>query len=188
MVQMKEVRDVLVFVVVLSGLLLFAPAVWAQPPVATGIDAVHDQCLVNCFGREDQSQMLGCLIGCDNAAAERVGDEEVTLSSEDYVAQWGNGGVTAASACHSTAPCPAEYDSCASWSSYSNCGDPYCGIYRYCCADLGPTGPQPNIPNCELFGDALRQYRERYRVCFNASGQSCTEYQRTSVVAGCGCF
>jgi len=189
MVQMKEVKDVLVFVVVLSGLLLFAPAGWAKPPAVAGVDVVHDRCLVNCFGLEDQSQMLGCLIGCDNAAAERTVDEEVTLSSEEYVARWGNGGVTAASACHGTAPCPAEYGSCASWSSYTACGGPYCGTYIYCCEPLGPTGPAPSAPNCDFYyGDALRQYKERYRVCFNASGQSCTEYQRTSYIIGCGCF
>jgi hypothetical protein len=31
------------------------------------------------------------------------------------------------------------------------------------------------------------QNAERYRVCFNAQGQSCTEYQLTNISIGCGC-
>ena len=33
----------------------------------------------------------------------------------------------------------------------------------------------------------MKQRRERFRVCFNAIGQSCTEWQRTMITLGCGC-
>jgi len=185
---MKEARCVLVFFVCLSGLLLLAASASAQPSTIAG-DIALDHCMANCFGLADQARVEPCMIRCDNAAATRPRDEPVTLSSEEYLERWGDRVILPASACHSTTPCPAEYDSCASWSGYTSCGDTFCGIYRFCCANGPVGGPAPSLPNCDdLFGDALKGYKERYRVCFNAGGQSCTEWERTTVFLGCGCF
>jgi len=185
---MKEARCVLVFFVGVSGLLLLAASVSAQPSTSRGGDVVLEHCLANCFGLGNQAQIEPCMIRCEDAAATTPVNDGVTLSSEEYVERWGDGVITTASACHSTTPCPPEYDSCAGWSGYTTCGDPFCGVYRYCCA-YGPVGggPSPALPNCELFGDALRGYKERYQVCFNAAGQSCTQYERTLTFLGCGC-
>lgn len=189
---MREAKLVPVLFAGLPLLLLSAAAISAQPADFGGIDPAHEVCIANCVGIGDFEQSLSCLIGCDNSAAVRsLDEEEVTLSSEEYVARWGNGLVTAAGeglittagACHDTTPCPSEFASCASWSSYSDCGDPFCSVARFCGDDCGwcEFGP------CPCFGPALRQWRERFRVCFNAAGQSCTEYQRLGTVLGCGC-
>jgi hypothetical protein len=85
---------------------------------------------------------------------------------------------TAAAACHSTTPCGTAYPSCGSWSGYANCDDPLCSAAANC-------GNPCTGPLC--FGPAVRQFQERFRVCFNASGQSCTEYQQTFPVLHCGC-
>lgn len=187
---MKAVKVGFVLLFGVSGLLLTMVAASAQSMVLGTVDVIHDRCVANCFGLEGSDQIVACAMGCDNAAAMTLPDDKVTLSSEEYVARWGNLLATKAGACHSTTACPAEYGSCGTWSSYSDCGDPWCGVWRLCDCYLGPAGsPSPNMPICDPgFGDALRQFRESYRVCFNASGQPCTEYQRTSVVLGCGCF
>jgi hypothetical protein len=82
-------------------------------------------------------------------------------------------------ACHPITSCQPNYPSCASWSGYTDCDDPFCGIGIHCGDDCGEFGPCP--------GDALKQRRERFRVCFNAQGQSCTEWSRTMITLGCGC-
>lgn len=168
-------------IAVLSILVLSAAAVEAQAARCRPCDLAQERCSVNCFGREDKLERSACLIGCDNAAALCSCDEPVTLRSEDVVAAslWPDP-VGFAGACHSTTPCGSEYGSCASWSSYSNCGDPFCGVALGCgeCNEWG---------QCEAGGPATKQNRERYRVCFNAQGQQCTEYQRTSINLGCGC-
>jgi hypothetical protein len=137
----------------------------------------HDQCTANCAGFVDHGERVACLIACDNAAATCSCDERVTLRSEDLLPKARP--EADAPACHSTTPCGSGYPSCASWSGYSDCGDPYCGIYLHCGDECEPGFPCP--------GPALRQWRERFRVCFNAQGQSCTEYQRTSTILSCGC-
>ncbi|MEA2563664.1 MAG: hypothetical protein QOH06_5168 [Acidobacteriota bacterium] len=115
--------------------------------------------------------------------------EAATMNSEDFVARFGfqaspTSGlkvVTAfAAACHSTTPCGSAYGACANWSSFSDCGDQFCGAALGCgeCDEWG---------HCEAYGPALKQLRERYRVCFNQLGQSCTEYQLAASTGGCGC-
>lgn len=96
----------------------------------------------------------------------------------DLVPQWARQVVEKADACHSTTPCGSAYPSCASWSGYSDCGDPLCGIYRWCGGCGDPFG---------CWDEATRQRRERFRVCFNEFGQSCTEWQNTLVLVACGC-
>lgn len=155
---------------------VLAPA--AQAEMSEVCAMTQQQCSVDCLGRTDRGAMVSCLMACDNAAAHCARDEEPTLSSEWLAEELGNLIGTKAGACHSTTPCPSEYGSCGSWSGYSDCGDPWCGVYGHCGSGCGE-------PLC--FDDATRQFRERYRVCLNQQAQACTEYQRISTVVGCGC-
>jgi hypothetical protein len=121
------------------------------------------------------------------AAGERAGSApafdveipaRVAALRSDLVPEWmARLSAEKADTCHSTTPCGSAYPSCAGWSGYSDCGDPICGIYRWCgdCGD--PFG----------WDLATRQRRERFRVCFNQFGQSCTEYQNILVLVACGC-
>jgi hypothetical protein len=85
-------------------------------------------------------------------------------------------------ACHGNVSCQPNYPSCASWSGYSDCGDPFCGLALGCgeeiCDEWGFCRPGR--------GPAWRQPRERFRVCFDQFGNSCTEWQQ-SVSISCGC-
>jgi hypothetical protein len=113
------------------------------------------------------------------ALAEKSCDEPVTLRSEDLVAISGWPSPTELDACHSGMSCGPEYGSCAGWSNYYACGDPFCGEHQQCdfCSEL-PCG----------FGPAMIQRVERYRVCFNSLAEPCTEYSWSSYNAGCGCW
>lgn len=140
-----------------------------------------DTCSLNCNEIGDPASAATCRTRCEKAATTCFGDEQPTLSSEQYLAYWGDNVLaTKASACHDTTPCPSEYGSCGSWSTFSDCGDPFCGISTACkiCDEWG---------QCTAGGPALTQYRERYRVCFNAQMEGCTEYQRVTQSLGCGC-
>jgi hypothetical protein len=176
---MYKSSQVLTLIAALSLVLLPAATAQSQPAVSDSCVFDLDNCSVNCLGLEDPAKVETCMIGCSNAAATYSPDEKPTLDSEEFLARWGEDPFAKAGACHSTTPCPSEYASCGSWSGYSDCGDPYCGVYRTCGA------PCPEYPFC--FGEATRQARERFRVCFNQQAQSCTEYQRTSIVLYCGC-
>jgi hypothetical protein len=119
--------------------------------------------------------------GRGSAAVTGACGEEVTLRSEDVVARWPwmtNATAAITTTCHSTTPCGSAYPSCASWSGYSGCGDPFCAIAKGC-------GQPCNDPAC--LGPATRQSQERFRVCFDALGNSCTEYQVTVAVLSCHC-
>lgn len=147
--------------------------------LCTACDIAHQRCSANCFGLADRPEFVGCMMGCDNAAINCTCDEEVTLRSEDILPMQVLLGANAV-ACHGNVSCQPGYPSCASWTSYYDCGDPFCGFYRWCPEDC------PEEFGC--FGEALRQRRESYRVCFNEFGQSCTEYQAGSnYILGCGC-
>jgi hypothetical protein len=77
----------------------------------------------------------------------------------------------------------AGYGSCASWSSWSNCGDgPGCTATscRFC--EYEPGYPKPFC----YYGKKYTESMNRYRVCFNASGASCTEYDLYAY-SGCDC-
>jgi hypothetical protein len=138
---------------------------------------VQESCYGKCFGLEDKAGMKACLVRCDNAAATCSCDEAVSLRSEDLVPfAWPS---HTKAACHPITSCQPDYPSCASYSSYSDCDDPFCGFGPQCGDDCPEFGPCP--------GPALKQRRERFRVCFNAQGQSCTEWQRTMINLGCGC-
>jgi hypothetical protein len=164
------------FMAALSILVLSAFAVPVQAATCGPCATAQEQCFSNCFSREGKAATRACLMACDNAAAACSCDEAVTLRSEDLVLK-----TTAltADACHSTTTCGTAYPSCASWSGYSDCGDPTCGIYRWC--------PDDCESDFGCWGQALRQSSERFRVCFDANANSCTEYQRLSSVLQCGC-
>ena len=161
---------------VLSILALSALALPAEAASCGPCIAAQERCSVHCFGRSSRSELGACLIACDNAATACSCDEKVNLRSEDAMEWTGQSLTELSAACNPTTPCGTEYGSCASWSGYSNCGDPFCGGARGCgeCDDF----------RCYI-GPALKQNLERYRVCFNAFGQSCTEWQRTVITLGC---
>lgn len=142
----------------------------------------HERCAVNCFGREDKNEMSKCLIGCDNAAAACSCDEPATLGAEEYLARFDiiQNAIDSKAACHATTPCGSYYGACTNWSSYTNCGDPFCGVTLGCgeCDEWG---------HCEAGGPGMKQARERYRVCLSALNEACTEYQRSFSGGGCGC-
>jgi hypothetical protein len=136
----------------------------------------HQSCSATCFSLAEKGGMAKCLMACDNAAATCTCEQAVTLRSEDVVSwEWPS---QAKAACHGNVSCQPAYPSCGSWSSYSDCGDPLCGIYRWC-GDCG-----------DIFGCwdlATRQPRERFRVCYNQYGQSCTEWETANFLVACGC-
>ena len=169
-------------------LVLSAAAVQAETAKCRPCAIAQERCSVNCLGREGKA-IGACLIGCDNAAAFCTCDEPATLDSEDFVARFGPqpgpqrdlGVVTEFSAaCNPTTPCGSSYGSCANWSYFYDCGDPFCG-FAVGCGECNEWG------QCEVGGPAMNQYIERYRVCFNEQGQPCTEYHRQSTPGSCGC-
>ena len=175
------------FLAVLLLLVLSAAAVQAQTASCRPCAIAHEQCSVNCLGREGKA-VGACLIRCDNAAAVCSCDEPATLNSEDFVAKFGpqpgpEPGLKVvtdfSAACNSTTPCDSSYGSCASWSSYVECGEPRCAFRVHGCGGGGYEDPP--------FGPGTLQDLERYRVCFNSQAEACTEYQRTTWTLWCGC-
>ena len=177
-----------VALVIFALLLLALPALAAaddgprvSPPARTAFaavaqancgicTAVYQRCAATCFGRDDKSGMGACLTGCDNIAATCSCDEVGALRSEDLVAfEWPS---AAKAACHGTVSCQPNYPSCASWSGYAACDTPYCGTGIHC-----------GECTCDEFrcwcgpGPALKEKEERFRVCFDQYGNSCTEWQ-----------
>ncbi|WP_144370195.1 hypothetical protein [Myxococcus stipitatus] len=108
--------------------------------------------------------------------------------------------------------CPG-YDSCANWSPwYAVPGTTYCGEHRGMCGwhwvceedpwgcpgGVAPEAPPAKegealLPPCcgilyQEGNPATLGTQERYRVCFNPQGASCTDYEQTSGSAvSCGC-
>lgn len=176
------------FIAALLLLVASASAAQAQEAACRPCAIAQERCSVNCLGREGKA-IGACLIGCDNAAALCSCDEPATLNSEDFVARFGprpgaQGGFKVvtefSAACHSTTPCGSAYGACANWSGFTPCGDEFCGAAMGC-------GECDQFGQCEAYGPAMKQFLERYRVCFNQLGQSCTEYQRSSSTGACGC-
>jgi hypothetical protein len=93
------------------------------------------------------------------------------------------GAISPLSGCQAPKTCAPQYGSCGSWSAYSQCSfqcnsDPWCS----CGPDI------PDQPPCEpnpYDTSALVSYNS-FRVCFNAQGQSCTEWRR-AFSSYCGC-
>lgn len=81
--------------------------------------------------------------------------------------------IPAAGTCHTATTCPG-FGSCTVWSAFSFCGDT---CTKRCCHDA-PICHEPDI------GGTI--FNERFRVCFNPAGASCTEWGiQSSVVCGC---
>ena len=178
--MMKLKTLALTLITGMACLVFGSAAAPAQPAVlAEACLVALDACSVSCHEIGDPQLSAGCLARCDLAAATCFDDEEVTLSSEDYLGKRTSGLFTKAAACHDTTPCPAEYGSCGSWSGFSDCGDPICGPSSLCqtCNEWG---------QC-LLGPATKQRRERFRVCFNQQMEGCTEYQWATQTLSCGC-
>jgi hypothetical protein len=142
----------------------------------------HKRCSTTCFNLAEKGGMGDCLTACDNAVAACSCDQSVSVRSEDLAAWKGLDTTTKAAACHGTVSCQPNYPSCASWSSYADCGDLTCGF-----------GPKCGDCTCDEFGrcfcgpgPAWRQPRERFRVCFDSLGNSCTEWQGLTSIS-CGC-
>jgi hypothetical protein len=140
----------------------------------------HKKCSATCFSLDEKGGMGSCLTACDNAAATCTCDQSVNLRSEDLVSRDWPG--TTKAACHSNVSCQPNYPSCASWSAYASCGTAFCG-----------SGPRCGECDCDEWGHcfcgpgpAWREPLERFRVCFDSLGNSCTEWQTfTSISCGC---
>jgi hypothetical protein len=152
------------------------------PPQAAGCSDcafAYQTCSSTCFSLGEIGVMGKCLTGCDNAAAMCTCDQSVNLRSEDLVNfEWPN---QFKATCHGNVSCQPNYPSCAGWSSYSDCGTPFCGN--------GPHCGECEWIEGKLFcppGPAWKQYRERFRVCFDQYGNSCTEWQQNLLIT-CGC-
>ncbi len=106
-----------------------------------------------------------------------VSAQQVNLGSNQSVAL--NLASLTKAACHGTVSCQPNYPSCASWSSYAGCDGAYCGTARCNCEYI----------EGHLFcysDDAWKEPLERFRVCFDQYGNSCTEWQQIWT-STCGC-
>ena len=152
-----------------------------------GVLAVLLMGVVACGPLEPQEQ--------DEAAAQApAGEAGLTPLSSEELAEL----VARAEAAQRTdvtaafAACPGAnactgYDSCASWSAVANCGtlsactmsSPYC---RQCEYD-----PELHRPIC-WNAPSQKQTQYKYRTCFNAFGQACTNVVLTlkAVCGACG--
>jgi hypothetical protein len=122
---------------------------------------------------------------CNNVAATSTLDGAVTLRSEEFV-QRGLVNITESTTCNPVVSCQPAYPSCASWSSYSGCGESWCDLEPDC-EDCSNCDPEVEFPECLCDpGPAHHEIFERFRVCFNQFGNSCVEWQRT-IGYMCGC-
>jgi hypothetical protein len=80
--------------------------------------------------------------------------------------------ITNVGSCHTATTCPG-FGSCSGWSAFSFCGDT---CTKRCCHDSRCFEP-------DIGGNV---FNEQYRVCFDAAGASCTEWNITSHFV-CGC-
>ena len=112
---------------------------------------------------ESSTEKVSASEGTEEAAllaAAATGDSEIMAATA----------AATAAACHGTVTC-SGYGSCGTWSSASDCGEPYCVVCGKAC-DLSD-------PFCERpLATATRT--ERYRVCFNSVGASCIEWSSGS--------
>jgi hypothetical protein len=125
------------------------------------------------------------------------GDEEAAPAAEERIiaptpemldaALFGDPEAMAAvvplSGCQAPSTCPSQYGSCSGWSNWAQCSlscnsNPWCGC-----------GPEhPDEPPCEPnpYETSALVTSNRFRVCFNSQGQSCTEWNR-GFSSYCGC-
>ena len=80
-------------------------------------------------------------------------------------------------ACMASSSCPAEFGSCANWSGSTEC-DFQCGPGICKCIFTQDGDCEPEIRGHSTFNS--------YRVCFDVSGNPCTEWRQTfSFFCGC---
>ncbi|WP_426754661.1 hypothetical protein [Myxococcus sp. Y35] len=124
--------------------------------------------------------VLSLLSGCGvEQTEEALTDVEAPLAETSATALDAETRQALAESCQptSTHSCVnAGYGSCLAWSEYYDCGslsactsDASCRVCEY--------DPQIGRPICFRVPGQL-QPRNRYRVCFNAAGQSCTEFEQ----------
>lgn len=107
------------------------------------------------------------------------------LRSEDLV-QRGFVIITESTSCNPVVNCQPDYPSCAGWSGYSGCGEPWCDLEPDC-EDCSNCDPEISFPECLCDpGPAHHEIFERFRVCFNQFSEPCVEWQRT-IGYMCGC-
>jgi hypothetical protein len=127
--------------------------------------------------------VVALLVGCGQAGPEEQEGQEEVLSSTP---ERDEGSVHAFAACQSTAAnscVNAGYTSCGSWTAYYSCGTtPVCNTNG--CRVYVP--PSESSPGHYVWQGSETFQRNRHRVCYNAFGQSCTEYQSSSSTV-CGC-
>jgi hypothetical protein len=135
--------------------------------------------------------VMGLLVGCGPVGPEEAGGQELTpeqlaelVARAEPDAQL-HQGLTAVCQPTTTNSCVnAGYGSCASWSGFYDCGDlSACnelGCPRRVC--YGTTRDSCTT----VYDGSSSQGTNRYRVCFNAAGESCTEYEKSSRLI-CGC-
>jgi hypothetical protein len=141
-------------------------------------EAAFGSCVAACESLPVGKELAECYAACEAKDAEAACDGPIAVKSESLVDAEAIRNAAAA-ACHAPTTCP-EPKSCAGWSAWYNCGDPFCGVVRWCGEDCEP---DPRF----CFGPGLRQPRERFRVCFSNTGTQCIEYQRSAIIVGCGC-
>ncbi|KFE70156.1 hypothetical protein [Hyalangium minutum] len=92
-----------------------------------------------------------------------------------------------AAACMAAKTCTnLGYNSCGSWSATYNCGSlSTCNTFDTACRDC-QYSPDIGAVECTYLG-GQNQGKNRYRVCFNSAGASCTEYEYTSTKVCGGC-
>ena len=78
------------------------------------------------------------------------------------------------------------YGTCGNWSAFYNCGTPStCNTLDSACRDCHYS-PDIGAVECDYLGGE-NQGRNRSRVCFNRLGETCTEYEYTTVKVCGGC-
>ncbi len=146
----------------------------------------HQQCFATCFAGTEKEQTGACLTACNNAAVTCTCNGAATLRSEDLV-QLGLVSITKSATCNPVVSCQPDYPSCANWSGYSGCGEPWCDLEPDCEDCSRCEGYEDDWPICLCDpGPAHHEIFERFRVCFNQFGHSCVEWQRT-IGYMCGC-
>ncbi len=141
--------------------------------------------------------VMGLLVGCGPVGPEDLGGEqetqEPTLLTPEQVEELLAKLPPEERMVHSMGVCEptntnscvnAGYGSCAAWSAYADCGD------LSACNDLGCPRRVcygTTRDSCTtVYDGSASQGTNRYRVCFNAAGESCTEYEKSSRLI-CGC-
>ena len=80
--------------------------------------------------------------------------------------------------CQAATTCPTSFASCSSWSASTMC-EQACNIGVCLCRPVWACeGEPPEVKGSESFN--------AFRVCFNSTGQSCTEWTKTTNTV-CGC-